>query len=143
MFFGCVIISDLNLFQENVLLNPWFMFSKKLMWSFMDKVTTGTWRLVLFIWHIALIKLSSYFNNTQFFDHEKSSTILQLIKGKSKDIQKIFKYFNGITNSVLSVVVVNEIHSGGCADREDIDPVFSIIFVLYVNDLPSEASSSS
>ena len=143
MFFGCVIISNLNLFQENVLLNPWFMFSRKLMLSFMDKVTTGTWRLVLFIWHIALIKLSSYFNNTQFFDHEKSSTILQLIKGKSKDIQKIFKYFNGITNSVLSVVVVNEIHSGGCADREDIDPVFSIIFVLYVNDLPSEASSSS
>ena len=86
MFFGCVIISDLNLFQENVILNPWFMFSKKLMLSFIDKVTTGTWRLMLFIWHIAFIKLSSSFNNTQFFDHEKSSTILQLIKGKSKDI---------------------------------------------------------
>ena len=29
-------------------------------------------------------------NNTQFLDHDKSSSISQLIKGKSRDLQKSF-----------------------------------------------------
>ena len=41
-FFGCVVVSDLYLFQETVLLIPCFMFSKNLMLWFIDQVTTGT-----------------------------------------------------------------------------------------------------
>ena len=41
-FFGYVVISDLYLFQETVLLNPCFIFSKNLILSFIDQVTTGT-----------------------------------------------------------------------------------------------------
>ena len=37
-----VVISDLYLFQENVLLNPCFIFSKNLILSLTDKVRTGT-----------------------------------------------------------------------------------------------------
>ena len=42
MLFGCIVISDLHLFQQMVLLNPCFTFSKNLTLSFIDKVTTGT-----------------------------------------------------------------------------------------------------
>ena len=41
-FFGCAIISDLYLFQNIVLLNPCFIFSKNLILSLIDKVTVGT-----------------------------------------------------------------------------------------------------
>ena len=40
-FFGCVVISELYLFQEIVLLNPCFIVSKNLILSLIDKVTTG------------------------------------------------------------------------------------------------------
>ena len=41
-FFICAVISNLNLFQEIVLLNPCSIFSKNLILSFLDKVKTGT-----------------------------------------------------------------------------------------------------
>ena len=41
LVFGCVVISDLYLFQEIVLLNPCFISSKNLILSLIDKVTTG------------------------------------------------------------------------------------------------------
>ena len=41
-FFVCALISDLCLFQKIVLLNPYFIFSKKIILSFIEKVTTGT-----------------------------------------------------------------------------------------------------
>ena len=40
MFIVCVVISDLYLFQEIVLLNIYFIFSKNVI--LIDKVTTGT-----------------------------------------------------------------------------------------------------
>ena len=40
--FGCAVISDLYLFQEIVLLNPCFIFSKNLILPLIDKVKTGT-----------------------------------------------------------------------------------------------------
>ena len=49
MFSGCVVISDLfqdN--QDNVLLNLCFIFSRNLILSLIDKVTTGTQNLALF-----------------------------------------------------------------------------------------------
>ena len=39
--------------------------------------------------------------NTQFLDHFKSSCISHFIKGKSRDLQKLLKYFYGIANSVF------------------------------------------
>ena len=39
--------------------------------------------------------------NTQFLVHFKSSPISHLISGKSRDIQKLLKYFNGTTGSVF------------------------------------------
>ena len=41
LFFGCVVISDLHLFQEIVILNPYFIFSKNGILSLINKVTTG------------------------------------------------------------------------------------------------------
>ena len=41
-FFVCVVISDSNFFQETVLLNPYFMFSKNLILSLTDNLDTGT-----------------------------------------------------------------------------------------------------
>ena len=38
----CVVISDLYLFQDIALLNPYFKFSKNLMSLLIDKVTKGT-----------------------------------------------------------------------------------------------------
>ena len=55
MFFGCVATSDLYLFQEIVLLNSCFLFSKNLILSFIDKLTTGTYSSVLFIWNVATL----------------------------------------------------------------------------------------
>ena len=41
-FFVCVVISDLYLFQEIIFLNRFFMFSKNLILSLIDKETAGT-----------------------------------------------------------------------------------------------------
>ena len=55
MVFGCVVILDLYLFHEVALLNPCFMFSRNLILSLIDKVTSGTLDLALFIWNAALV----------------------------------------------------------------------------------------
>ena len=63
-----------------------------------------------------------YFSDfTQFFNHDKSSSISLLIKGKSKDLQKLLKYSNETTTSAFNVLLLI------C--------VFPIIFVLYSKDL--------
>ena len=49
LLLGCVVISDLHLFQGIVLLKSCFMLSKNSIWSFTDEVTTGTQSLALFI----------------------------------------------------------------------------------------------
>ena len=40
-FFGCVIISDLYLFQKIILSNPSFIFSKSFILLFTGKLTSG------------------------------------------------------------------------------------------------------
>ena len=45
IFFSCVLISNANLFQGIVLLNPCFLYSKNVILSFIDKVTTRTIKL--------------------------------------------------------------------------------------------------
>ena len=85
MFFGCVVISDLYLLKEIVLLNPCFIFSKNLVLSLIDKVTTGTWSLALFILNVApvvylsgvgglpaITSLTDISDTIHSFDHDKS-----------------------------------------------------------------------
>ena len=55
------------------------------------------------------------------FDHQKSSSVSQLINGKSRDLQILIKYFNGKTTSASNILL-----SSG---------VFPTNFVLYSNDL--------
>ena len=54
------------------------------------------------------------------FDHDKSSSILQLIKGKSRNLHKLLKCFNG-TTTAFHVILSSS--------------VLPIIFVLYSKDL--------
>ena len=48
-----------------------------------------------------MLVMSSSSINTQFLVHFKSISISHLISGKSRDIQKLLKYFNGTTGSVF------------------------------------------
>ena len=109
--------------------------------SFIDKVTTGAWSIALFIWNIAeVICVSAAARTgglalelavtagaldisdiTQYLDHDKSSSISQLINGKSRDLQKSLKYFNGATTSASNLF--------------SLSGVLPIIFVLYSKDL--------
>ena len=57
----------------------------------------------------------------QVFFHDKSSSILLLIKGNSRDLQKLIKYFNG-TGTSVSIVLLS-------AD------VLPFVFVLYSKNL--------
>ena len=41
------------------------------------------------------------------FDHDKSSSISQLINDKSRDLQKPFEYFNGTTTSAFNVLLLS------------------------------------
>ena len=40
------------------------------------------------------------------FDHEKSSSISQLINGKLRDLQKLLKYFNETTTSAFNLFLL-------------------------------------
>ena len=109
--------------------------------SFIDNLTTGTQGLVLLIWNVAQVVYLDGLSATggiafgvpailgvidisdimQSFDHDKSSYVSQLINGKSRDLQKLLKYFTGLTTSVS-----NKLFLFG---------VLPINFVLYLKDL--------
>ena len=55
------------------------------------------------------------------FNHDKSSSILQLLKDKLRDLRKLLKYINGTTTSVSKVLILIG--------------VLPIIFALYLKDL--------
>ena len=57
----------------------------------------------------------------RYLEHDKLSSISQLIKGKSKDIQKLLKFFNGTTTSASNILLSFSVPS--------------IIFILYSKDL--------
>ena len=81
-----------------------------------DKVTTRKYNFVFFILNIAfvgaciaclpglspwgaLVVFVVILVKTQFLDHVKVKDTLQLIKGMSKVLQKLLKYFNGTITS--------------------------------------------
>ena len=82
-------------------------------------------------------------------DHLKLSSISQLIKGKLIDLPNLLRYLSGIGSSVFKRGIGGGCScgdwekcgcSGGCPDRGGLASVFPIIFVLYLNYLPSEVS---
>ena len=57
----------------------------------------------------------------QYLDNDKSSSISKLINDKSRDLQKLFKCFNGTTTSAFNLL--------------SLSGVLPVIFVLYLKDL--------
>ena len=84
--------------------------------------------------------------NPQSFVHDKSSSISQLIRDKSRDLQKLLRYLSGIVTSLFQDGTG---YCGGWSasssfpDRGGLSGAPPTIFVLYSNDLPSEAFSST
>ena len=112
-------------------------------------MTTGTQRLVLIIWNLAPVMLL-YSINTQSFNHDKSSSASQFINVKSTNLQKLLRYLSRILTSTFKVGTAGcgghcvWVPSGFCGShgcRSGLFGVFPTIFVLYLNDLPSEALS--
>ena len=68
--------------------------------------------MVLFIWNVASFKLSSSSEKMQHFVQNKFSSTSQLIRGKSKGLQKLPRLV------VVELLLL----------------LFSIIFVIYLND---------
>ena len=52
---------------------------------------------------------------TQYLDHDKSSSILQIINGKSRDLQNLRKYFNGTATSTFNLL-----------------PFFDVLAIIFV-----------
>ena len=50
---------------------------------------------------VAISGVLNISNIIQFFDCDRSSSLSQLIKGQSEDLQRLLKYFNGAINSGL------------------------------------------
>ena len=108
--------------------------------SFMDKMTTETQSFGSFIRNIVLVVstaatsrtggLASVLTGTaditdipditHSLDHDKSSSISQLMTGKSRDLQKLLKYFKGTATSAFNILL-----SSG---------VLPLNFVLYSKD---------
>ena len=91
--------------------------------SSFDKVTTGKYNFVSFIWNVAsdgaLPPVISA--KTQFFDQFKINSTSQLIDDAFTIFQKLLKCFSGIT----TFASVNESLSSG---------IFPTILVLYLTD---------
>ena len=91
--------------------------------ALIDKVTTGTLSLGIFIWNVAPIVYIAATSGTgglafrwqdtaavidisdiiHSFDYDKSSSASRFIKGKSRNHKKLLKYFYGATTSGFKV----------------------------------------
>ena len=129
-----------------VLLNPDFNCSKKLLSSFVDKVTTGTYNFVSVILNIAFVRaciagiagLSSWGTlavcaaisvKTQFSDQVKIKDTSKLIKGMSRLLQKLLKCFNGTTISRFFLDFVFP-----CSVPLFVFDVFPVILLFYLKE---------
>ena len=141
-----LVISDLYLFHLIVLLNPDFNCSKKLLSSFIDKVTTGTYNFVSVILNVAFVGasvlslagLSPWASlavcvvisvKTRFSDHVKVNDTSQLIEVMSKALQKLLNYFNGTTISRFFLIFVFP-----CSVPWLAFDAFPVILHLYLKD---------
>ena len=117
--FVCAVISDLYFFlSSDFLKNHWEI---KISTIYLKSCTVNV-SAIARLGELTITGAVLYFSDfTQFFNHDKSSSISLLIKGKSKDLQKLLKYSNETTTSAFNVLLLI------C--------VFPIIFVLYSKDL--------
>ena len=84
--------------------------------------------------------------NTQSFVHNKSSSTSQFTNSKSRNLQKLIKYLSEIGTSTFKVGTAGcggWFTSPGFPVHVGLSGVFTTIFVLYLNDLPSEALSTT
>ena len=81
------------MFQEIVPLNPCFIITKNLMLSLIDKETTGTKNLALFIWNIAPFMLLWCSVNTQSFLSMINQVLFHSLSMVNQEILKITKTF--------------------------------------------------
>ena len=103
----------------SVIYLKWYIRSWYCIWNFTSGVDVPWIRLVF---GLAATSGFLYISDiVHSFDHDKSSSISQLINGKSRNFHKLLKYFNGTTTSVSYVLL-----SFG---------LFHINFVLYSKDL--------
>ena len=92
------------------------------------------------------VSLLSSPTNTKSLVHNKSSSSLLLIKGKSRDLKKLLRYLSGLENSTFpdgTVGCVGQSASSEFPGHGCCASVFPTTFVSYLNDLPSEASLST
>ena len=111
LLIASVVICDLDLFHIISLLNLDFGKVNNLSSSSLDKVTTGTYNLQLFIATVAPAVvpftaggptstcLCSKLVIIQFLFHFSCKSTSQLINGMFNALQKLPKYFKGIANS--------------------------------------------
>ena len=91
--------------------------------------------MVVFIWNVALIKLSPSSDNTRFFVYNISSSTLQLIWGKSSNLWKLLRYLSGIVTSLFKGGTGGRgghggwVSSGFCAGCE----VLFMFFLLFLS----------
>ena len=102
------------LFHFIIILNPDFNCSNNLLSFSADKVTTGTYNLQSVISNFASVgelirfaaaaggPLKALPTNTHSLYQDKINVISQLINGISKFLQKLPKYFNGISSTSSS-----------------------------------------
>ena len=99
-----------------------------------------------------------FWKYTQSFLHDKSSFISQFIDSKSRDFQKWLRFLSEIVTSTFKPAIGG---CGGLSGRGGWNPfgfgggyvgrgscgglpsVFPTAFVLYLNDFPSEALSTT
>ena len=74
-----------------------FIRSVALVVSFAGLAGFGRWEAIA-----AVLDISDVM---QFFDHDKSSSISQSVKGKSRELQKLLKYFNETTTYLSNVLL--------------------------------------
>ena len=91
-------------------------------------------------------------NHTQSFVHDKSSSTSQFIGYKSRNLQTLLRYLSGIVTSTFKAGTVESSGCGGsdpssfggiCGGCGGLRVGLPTIFVLYLNDLPSETLSST
>ena len=82
--------------------------------------------------------------NTKSFFHDKQSSISQIISSKSRNLHKLQTYLSGTVTSTFKVGTADcggRLRSSLFPGRSGFSGAFPTIFVLYLNDLPSEALS--
>ena len=91
MFLNFFVTFDWYLVQLILLFNPDFNCSSNFVLSWVDKVSTRRWRFVSVIAKVDTLSPSEI---TPVADQFRISLVLQLVKGISRVLQKLPKYFN-------------------------------------------------